>query len=115
MARLSAGEAADQMQEFSGNPASAGDNNLAAAPGDDWRWAVYGYHLSAHGGANDVHFRSADTPVSHTIGLADNGGSNVGPFTELPLYELAENEALDINLSAATAVGVTVWVAKVRV
>jgi glutamine cyclotransferase len=112
--RLSEGEVNDLARTVFGDPASIGDNSLFAAPGVGWKIAVYGYQIVASGGANTVRFRSATNNISSGKSFAINGGISVPPGP-IPLFECNENEALNVNLSAATAVAVDVQLAKVRV
>jgi|tagenome__1003787_1003787.scaffolds.fasta_scaffold20935905_5 hypothetical protein len=112
--RLSEGEVVDFLKVAIGNPASVGDNLLVAAPGLGFKLVVYGYQLNATGGANNVVFRSGTTPISSVKSLANQAGSNVPPNTLL-LFECLENQVLNTNLSAATAVGVDLQYAIARV
>lgn len=112
--RLSEGEVVDFLKFAFGNPASAGDNLSVAAPGLGFKLVVYGYQLNASGGANNLTFRSGTTPISSVKSLANQAGSNVQPST-LPLFECLENQVLNTNLSAATAVGVDLQYAIARV
>jgi hypothetical protein len=112
--RLTEGEVVDQLRSVFADASSIGDNALLAAPGLTWKFVVYGYQLVATGGANVVRFRSATNSLSPAFGFAANGGIAVPPNVT-PLFETNENEALNVNLSAATAVGVHVQYARVRV
>lgn len=57
--------------------------------------------------ANSVHFRSSATPIAGTFPLAANGGV-VLPVNELGWFETAVGEALVVNMSVATAMGLQV-------
>jgi hypothetical protein len=57
--------------------------------------------------ANSVKFLSAATDISATFPLAANGGL-VLPFDEHGWFHTAEGEALNVNLSVATATGVQI-------
>lgn len=57
--------------------------------------------------ANSVKFMSASTDISATFPLAANGGV-VLPFNEHGWFETAIGEALNLNMTAATATGVQV-------
>ena len=57
--------------------------------------------------ANSVNFLSAATGISATFPLAANGGV-VLPFNEHGWFETAVGEALNLNMTAATATGVQV-------
>lgn len=59
------------------------------------------------GGAVSLKFQSAATDISATMALAANGGF-VLPFNEHGWFETAVGEALNVNLSAAVAVGVQI-------
>lgn len=87
------------------NPAAAGDNSLVAAvAGARYRVLEVAVVTTA---ANNVKFRSNTTDISATFPLAANGGI-VLPFNEHGHFETALGEALQINMSAATATGVQI-------
>lgn len=65
-------------------------------------------------GANSVKFQSASTDITATFPLGANGGF-VLPFNEHGWFETATNEALNINMSAATSTGVQIQYIKVPV
>lgn len=115
--RLTGGEAADQMQNFVGNPAAAANAVLgaAAAPGVGYKWTVYGYLISGTGGANTVVIASAANAKTPVLGVAANGLVFIPPNPDVPLFDCNENEALSSTLTAATAVGLQVWAIKTRV
>lgn len=103
--RLTEAEINDQLKSAFLDPSGAGDNSLVAAPGAGFKIVVFGYQITNGGTANNVRFRSAANSVTSLKALAINGGTNVVPG-ERPLFECNANEALNINLSGATAVGV---------
>lgn len=85
------------------NPASIGSNAaIAAAPGRSIR--VLGAAVVSSG-INSVKFLSASTDISATFAFAANGGL-VLPYNDHGWVQTAEGEALNINLTAALAVGV---------
>ena len=57
--------------------------------------------------ANTVKFQSAATDISATFPLGANGGL-VLPFNEHGWFQTAPGEALNINLSVATATGISI-------
>ncbi len=59
------------------------------------------------GGAVSVKLQSAATDISALFALSVNGGM-VLPFNEHGWFETKESEALNLNLSAAVAVGVSI-------
>jgi len=58
-------------------------------------------------GASVVKFQSAATDISASFSLSINGGM-VLPFNEHGWFETNENEALNLNLSTAVAVGASI-------
>ena len=87
------------------NPSSLGSNAfIAAVPGRGIR--VLSIALIA-GGAVSAKFLSAATDISATFALAANGGF-VLPFNEHGWFQTADGEALNLNLSAAVATGVSI-------
>jgi hypothetical protein len=91
---------------------SIGANELVAADAAGRRIRVVAGLLSASGGANDVKFQSAATDITGVIGLPADGQLPIDPFLH-GHFETAAGEALNLNLSAATAVGG--WLVIVRV
>lgn len=85
---------------------TSGSNELIAAPTGGGAIRVLSLVVVA-GAANTVKLMSASTAITALSALAANGGL-VLPFSEHGWCQCAANEALNINLSAATAVGVTV-------
>lgn len=57
--------------------------------------------------ANSVKFLSAASQISPTMPLANNGGF-VLPYNPYGWFKTVEGEALNINLSVGTAIGVIV-------
>lgn len=93
------------IQRAFANPATLGANTLVASPGASARIRVVSASIIVDG-ANDVKFQSASTDISGLMAFAANGGI-VLPFNEHGWVETAAGEALNLNLSAATAVGIT--------
>jgi hypothetical protein len=88
------------------NPSASGNTALVAAvPGAAIR--VLGVALVNGGTANNIKFQSATTDISALFALGINGGF-VLPFNEHGWMQTAIGEALNINLSGATAVGVQI-------
>jgi len=86
------------------NPASLGANQIVAAVTGGRIRVLSLAAISA--GANSVKVQSASNDISATFSLAANGGL-VLPFNEHGWFETAEGEALNLNLSAGTAVGIS--------
>jgi len=87
------------------NASSLGSTQVVAAvPGG--RIRVFAVAAVA-GGAASIKLQSAATDISATFALSANGGI-VLPFNEHGWFETAEGEALNINLSAAVAVGISI-------
>ena len=85
------------------NPASLGSNTLVAAvPGARYRVLAVAAITTL---ANNIKFTSNASDISATFPLAANGGL-VLPFNEHGWFQTNLGEALNINLSVATAVGV---------
>lgn len=88
------------------NPSASGNTAVVAAtPGAAIR--VLGMGLVNGGTANNIKFQSNTTDISALFALGINGGL-VLPFNEHGWMQTAVGEALNINLSGATAVGVQV-------
>ncbi len=87
------------------NPATTGNTQLvAAATGARYRVLQAAIVSTA---ANTVKFQSATTDISASWPLGANGGI-VLPYNEHGWFETNVGEALNINLSAATATGVQI-------
>lgn len=84
------------------NPSTIGNTTIAAAEAGA-RFRVLAAAIIATT-ANNVKFQSNTSDISATFALGANGGL-VLPFNEHGWFETALGEALNINLSAATAVG----------
>jgi hypothetical protein len=84
------------------NPSSIGNTAVVAAL-PNARIRVLSVAVVA-AAANSVKFQSGTTDISALFAFAANGGL-VLPFNEHGWFETAVGEALNINLSAATAVG----------
>lgn len=89
------------------NPASLGSNTILAAQGAGAKIRVTSVVILASGGANTVSFTSNTTDITADFGLANNGGF-VLDINPTGWFETAANEALNIDLSAATAVAVQI-------
>lgn len=91
------------------NASATGNTSLVAAQGVGVRIRVLGI-IAVSTLANNVKFQSATTDISALFPLAANAGF-VLPETAHGWFQTAANEALNVNLSAATATGVQViWV-----
>lgn len=87
------------------NPSGTGDTEIVAAvAGAKIRVLALAMVTTS---ANSVHFRSATTPISATFPLGANGGV-VLSLNEHGWFETAAGEALNINMSAASATGVQI-------
>jgi hypothetical protein len=85
-------------------PASLGSNTLLAAPSTTARIRVVAMDMIASA-AVSVQFQSAANNISALQAFAANGGK-VLPFNEHGWFETNAGEALNVNLSAANAVGI---------
>lgn len=86
------------------NPSSLGSNEVVAAI-TNGKIRVLGLAMISTS-ANTVNFLSASTDISSDWAFGANGGV-VLPFQEYGWFETAKGEALNITLSAAAQVGVT--------
>lgn len=86
------------------NPTAIG-NTVAVAAVAGAAIRVLGMALVNGGTANNVKFQSNTTDISATFALGINGGL-VLPFNEHGWMQTAVGEALNTNLTGATAVGV---------
>ena len=84
--------------------ASGATQLIAAAAGAKYRVLSVVVVSTA---ANSVKFQSASTDITATFPLGANGGL-VLPFNEHGWFETAVNEALNVNMSAATSTGVQI-------
>ena len=117
---LSVDAVLQRMKTAFADPAGAGDNLLVAAPGAGLKIVVYGYFLLNNAAtAQNVRFRSAANSKGPLMVFPAAGAVPNTPIfqnpTGFPLFECNANEALNLNLSAATAVGVMVQYAVVPV
>lgn len=88
---------------------SSGNNAIVAAvAGTIIRVIGYYVGLSAGGAAVAFKFRSADTDITGAVNLPDGGDGAYGftpPINGACVCQTAKGEALNLNLSGATAVG----------
>lgn len=91
------------LQRAFANPASIADNAIIATPGAGFVIVVHCMVLVATGGANTAIVKSAAVAIGPTFGFAANGGL-VLPQNDDGWFETVANEALNLALSAATAV-----------
>lgn len=110
--RLKQEEALWRMKSAFADPAAAADNLIVAAPGAGFKIVVYGYQVWNNADtAQTARFRSATNNIGPAIIMGVSTASKtdyqVTPGS-VPIFECNANEALNINLSAATAVGVQV-------
>jgi hypothetical protein len=86
--------------------ATGGDNTLVAAAGAGIKVRVVQLVLVASGGANSVRLESAasGTALTGVMDIIDNG-QLVLPYNPAGWCETAANALLNLELSAATAVG----------
>lgn len=89
-----------------GNPTAIGNTALVTPPANA-AVRVLGLAIVNGGTANSVKFQSNTTDISALFALGINGGL-VLPFNEHGWMQTNIGEALNINLSGATAVGVHV-------
>jgi hypothetical protein len=87
------------------NPASLGSNTLISALTGQ-KIKVLGMAIVA-ASANTISILSNTTDLSADMALAANGGL-VLPFSKEGWFETASGEALNIDLSSAAQVGVTI-------
>lgn len=91
------------------NPSSSGNTQVVAAQGAGVKIRVLSLVIVSTI-AQTVKFQSATTDISAGFPVAANGGI-VLPPNDHGWVQTADNEALNINLSAATATGVqVVWI-----
>mgnify|MGYP003560316392 CR=1 FL=1 len=91
------------------NASATGNTSLVAAQGSGVRIRVLGI-IAVSTLANNVKFQSATTDISALFPLAANAGF-VLPYNQHGWFQTAANEALNVNLSVATATGFQViWV-----
>lgn len=97
------------LQESSfANPSTTGNTAVVAAQGAGVKIRVLGFIIVSTL-AQTVKFQSATTDISPGWPVAANSGIST-PFYPGGIFETAANEALNVNLSVATATGVqVVW------
>lgn len=88
------------------NTSATGDTAVVAAPSATGRIRVLGVTVVSTL-ANNIKFRSATTDITALFPLGANGGF-VLPFNEHGWFQTNPGEALNINMSVATATGVQV-------
>lgn len=88
------------------NATLLGNTEVVAAQGAGVRIRVLSYTIVALL-ATTVKFQSATTDISAEMPFAANGGIAV-PYNPHGLFQTAANQALNINLSSATTVGINV-------
>ena len=97
------------IQRSSVNAALLGSNVGIAAQGAGLKIRVLGFIVISTL-AQTVRFLSAASAMSADFPVAANGGVSSG-VSEFGWFETAANEALNINLSVATATGIQIiWV-----
>lgn len=89
------------------NTSTLGSNLLVAASGAGTKIVVVSLVLVAGASANTVKFLSGSTDITALFALAGNGGMVLNE-NHSGWFATADNEALNVNLSSATAVGVNV-------
>jgi len=87
-----------------GNPSASGNTAAVAAAGAGIMIRVLSLTLVNGATANGVKFQSATTDITCLFALGVNGGL-VLDHNKAGHFQTAANEALNINLSGATAVG----------
>lgn len=91
------------FQSASVSGASSGSNEVVAAVSGR-KITVHGYTLVA-AGAVTVQWRSAATAKTGVMSLAANGTvSAYSPTADMPLFQTAEGEALNLQLGGAVQV-----------
>lgn len=99
---------ADSDQMSFANATALGNTQVVAAQGAGVKIRVHGF-LIVTTVAQTVKFQSATTDICPGLPLAANGGIST-PYYPGGMFQTAANEALNINLGAATATGVhVVW------
>lgn len=91
---------------------SQGDNEILAAVSGRL-FKIYRMEISAYGGANTVYFKSGSTQISPKIALGATGDAlriaDELCVAETPWYLTALSAALNLTLSAGTAVAGQIW------
>lgn len=89
------------------NATSTGDNQLVAAPGANIKIRVMSVVAVCGVAANTMTLRSATTAISAGYPFAANGGMALNENTS-GWFQTAANEALNVNLSGASLVAVSI-------
>lgn len=110
---LSEAEIFDRAEPAFADPAGAGDNQVVAAPGVGKKIVCVGFAIWNNADtAQTARFRSAANSRTPAIVMGVTAAAKEDysiPPGHWKVFECNENEALNVNLSAATAVGVIVW------
>lgn len=89
------------------------DNAVVAAQGAGIKILVHAVFIIANGGANVTTWKSGSTNIGGIVNLTAASGTfpaQVLPFSPVGWFKTNANEALNLALTAATAVqGVVVW------
>ena len=88
------------------NPATSGSNTIVAAAGAGIKIRVVSVVVMA-AAANTISFLSASTDITCDFAIAANGGF-VLDHNPSGWFQTAANEALNVDLSASTAVGIMI-------
>lgn len=88
------------------DPATSGSNEIVAAPGAGIKIRVLSVFAIATA-AQTITFTSASTDISCDCPVAANGGY-VLPHNPTGWFQTAANEALNVDLSASTHVGIMI-------
>lgn len=89
------------------NASSSGNNELVAAAGAGIKIRVISLVAVCGASANSMKLQSATTDISALFPFAGNGGMVLNENAS-GWFATAANEALNVNLSGATAVGVSI-------
>lgn len=89
------------------NASSSGDNELVAAQGTGIKIRIISMIAIAGNAANTMTLRSNTTAISAGFPLAANGGFAANE-NSYGWFSTAANEALNVNLSGATLVAVSI-------
>jgi hypothetical protein len=89
------------------NASAAGDNAIVAAPGAGIMIRVISLVAVAGAVANTLTMRSGTTAISAGFPIAANGGMVLNENSS-GWFQTAANEALNVNLSGSTAMGVSI-------
>ena len=89
------------------NASSLGSNTLVAATGVGTKIVVVSLVVVAGASANSIKFLSGATEISALMALAGNGGVVLSE-NHSGWFSTGENQALNVNLSSATAIGINV-------